>query len=116
MPTSTGIRPSAASLTERGTNVMVVNSVAGTVENNVETVFDFIVGEDAVTLFRTASPAILGYEMIEGPWNHRCPVQPKVAKSRVSLRVILRSPDLPRVSPPATSGAGGLLVLVSHTR
>ena len=22
-------------------------------------------------MFLTASPAILGYEMIEGPWNHR---------------------------------------------
>ena len=38
----------------------------------------------------------------------RCPVQPKIAKSRVSLRVTLRSPDLPRVSLPGTNRPGPL--------
>ena len=55
---------------EAGTNLVVLNALEAVVQNNVERVFDFIVAEDVVVLFRKSSPAIVAVEEQTGTWNH----------------------------------------------
>lgn len=58
-------------LVEKGTNLLVTAAVAATVENKVETVFDFTVAEDVITKFLKGEPAVTGYEIQQGPWGQK---------------------------------------------
>lgn len=58
-------------LIDAKTTVLTLNVVAGTIDNNIEKVFDFTIAEDVVVNFLKGSPAVVGYDMLQGPWNHR---------------------------------------------
>ncbi|WP_299246793.1 SRPBCC family protein [uncultured Aquimarina sp.] len=58
-------------LVEKGTNLLVTAAVSATVENNVETVFDFTVAEDVITRFLKGVPEVTGYEIQQGPWGQK---------------------------------------------
>ncbi len=51
------------------TNLMMVNALAATIENNIECVYDFIVAEDVHLAFLKGKPEMLGYDIEVGPWN-----------------------------------------------
>lgn len=51
------------------TNLMIVNALAATIENNIECVYDFIVAEDVHLAFLKGKPEMLGYDIEVGPWN-----------------------------------------------
>ena len=51
-------------------NLIVQSAVGGIVENSVEKVYDFIVAEDVVLKLLKGKPALEGYEIIKGTWDH----------------------------------------------
>jgi hypothetical protein len=53
-------------------NRIVMSAVGGVVENSVERVYDFIVAEDVVLKIIKGKPALKGYDIITGSWDHAC--------------------------------------------
>jgi hypothetical protein len=51
-------------------NRIVMSAVGGVVENSVERVYDFIVAEDVVLKLIKGRPALEGYDIVTGPWDH----------------------------------------------
>ena len=61
---------------EAKTNLMLMNALEATVDNNIERVYDFITAEDLDLNFLSKklnledTPKMVGYDMEIGPWNH----------------------------------------------
>jgi hypothetical protein len=51
-------------------NLIVQSAVGGIVENNVEKVYDFIIGEDVVTRLIIGKPVLENYDIIAGSWEY----------------------------------------------